>query len=411
LVFLVRLVIHCGFAACKDTGAFLTPPQPFHPNGPERFGDRPDFCPLFPASIARIAAWLPSGRDRDLAARLLSGMIRRFATSDGDGQSMVDRAALAAHFDSILDDATIPELPSHYRGKVRDNYDLPDGRRIIIATDRLSAFDRILTALPFKGQVLTQTARFWFEATGDLCPNHVIDYPDPNVLVCRRLKIMPVEVVVRDYLAGTTSTSILSMYKAGKRQMYGLTLPDGLKPNQKLPHTIITPTSKEFDGGHDEPLTEAEIIGRGLLTAAQWQEVTEHAHALFARGREMAAARGLILVDTKYEFGFDDSGRIILADEIHTPDSSRYWFADSYPARFASGEAPQSFDKDFVRSWVTARCDPYTDPIPEIPRDIVLDAAEVYIEAFETITGHRFELPADVRPVLPRIRTSLAAYF
>src|SRR5579859_5610832 len=155
---------------------------------------------------------------------------------------MVDRAALAAHFDSILDDATIPELPNHYRGKVRDNYDLPDGRRIIIATDRLSAFDRILTAIPFKGQVLTQTARFWFEATADLCPNHVIDYPDPNVLVCRRLKIMPVEVVVRDYLAGTTSTSILSMYKAGKREMYGLTLPDGLKPNQKLPQTIITPT-------------------------------------------------------------------------------------------------------------------------------------------------------------------------
>jgi phosphoribosylaminoimidazole-succinocarboxamide synthase len=324
---------------------------------------------------------------------------------------MVDRAALAAHFDSILKDATIPELPNHYRGKVRDNYDLPDGRRIIVATDRLSAFDIILTALPFKGQVLTQTARFWFEATADLCPNHVIDYPDPNVLVCRRLRIMPVEVVVRDYLAGTTSTSILSMYKAGQRQMYGLTLPDGLQPNQKLPHTIITPTSKEFDGGHDEPLTEAEIVGRGLLTAAQWQEVTERAHALFARGRAMAAARGLILVDTKYEFGFDEAGRIILADEIHTPDSSRYWFADSYPARYAAGQAPQSFDKDFVRSWVTARCDPYKDAIPEIPRDVVLAAAAVYIEAFETITGQAFALPAAAGPVLPRIRANLAPFF
>jgi phosphoribosylaminoimidazole-succinocarboxamide synthase len=324
---------------------------------------------------------------------------------------MVDRAALAAHFDSILDDATIPELPNHYRGKVRDNYDLPDGRRVIIATDRLSAFDRILTALPFKGQVLTQTARFWFEATADLCPNHVIEYPDPNVLVCRRLKIMPVEVVVRDYLAGTTSTSILSMYKAGKREMYGLTLPDGLTPNQKLPRTIITPTSKEFDGGHDEPLTAAEIVGRGLLTQAQWQEVTERAYALFARGREMAAARGLILVDTKYEFGFDESGRIILADEIHTPDSSRYWFADSYPARFAAGAAPQSFDKDFVRSWVTARCDPYKDPIPEIPRDIVLAAAAVYIEAFETITGRVFEIPGRPVEVLDRIRANLADLF
>jgi phosphoribosylaminoimidazole-succinocarboxamide synthase len=324
---------------------------------------------------------------------------------------MVDRAALAAHFDSILSDATIPELPNHYRGKVRDNYDLPDGRRVIIATDRLSAFDRILTALPFKGQVLTQTARFWFEATSDLCPNHVIEYPDPNVLICRRLKIMPVEVVVRDYLAGTTSTSILSMYKAGQRAMYGLTLPDGLEPNQKLPRTIITPTSKEFDGGHDEPLTAAEIVGRGLLTPAQWQEVTERAQALFARGRDMAAARGLILVDTKYEFGFDDAGNIILADEIHTPDSSRYWFADSYPARFAAGAAPQSFDKDFVRSWVTARCDPYKDPIPEIPRDIVLAAAAVYIEAFETITGKLFEIPARPVEVLGRIRANLATLF
>ena len=324
---------------------------------------------------------------------------------------MVDRSALAAHFDSILDDATISELPNHYRGKVRDNYDLPDGRRVIVATDRLSAFDRILTALPFKGQVLTQTARFWFEATGDLCPNHVIEYPDPNVLVCRRLKIMPVEVVVRDYLAGTTSTSVLSMYKAGKREMYGLSLPEGLKPNQKLPETIITPTSKEFDGGHDEPLTAAEIVERGLLTAAQWQEVTERAHALFARGREMAAARGLILVDTKYEFGFDEAGNIILADEIHTPDSSRYWFADSYPACFAAGEAPQSFDKDFVRSWVTARCDPYKDPIPEIPRDIVLAAAAVYIEAFETITGKVFEVPTGAVKVLERIRSNIAAFF
>jgi phosphoribosylaminoimidazole-succinocarboxamide synthase len=324
---------------------------------------------------------------------------------------MVDRAALAALFDSILDDATIPELPNHYRGKVRENYDLPDGRRIIIATDRLSAFDRILTAVPFKGQVLTQTARFWFEATADLCPNHVIAYPDPNVLLCRRLNIMPVEIVIRDYLAGTTSTSILSMYRAGRREMYGITLPDGLRPNEKLPHTILTPTTKAFDGGHDEPLSAEEIVGRGLLTAAQWQEVSAKAHALFARGREMAAARGLILVDTKYEFGFDNAGNIVLADEIHTPDSSRYWFRDTYAARFAAGEALQSFDKDFVRSWVAARCDPYKDSVPEIPREIVLEAARLYIEAFETITGQRLVLPAQPEPVLARIRANLAQFF
>jgi phosphoribosylaminoimidazole-succinocarboxamide synthase len=324
---------------------------------------------------------------------------------------MVDRAALAAHFGNILDDATVPELPAHYRGKVRDNYDLPDGRRIIIATDRLSAFDRILTAIPFKGQILTQIARFWFEATGDLCPNHVLSYPDPNVLICRRLRIMPVEIVVRDYLAGTTSTSILSMYKAGQREMYGMRFPDGLRPNQKLAQTIITPTTKEFDGGHDEPLTEAQIVERGLLTDAQWQEVTQLTLSLFARGREMAAARGLILVDTKYEFGFDSAGNIILADEIHTPDSSRYWFQESYQSRFEAGEPPQSFDKDFVRSWVTQRCDPYRDPIPPIPREIVLDAARIYIEAFETITGKSFKIPTQVVPVLDRIRGNLAGFF
>lgn len=323
----------------------------------------------------------------------------------------ISAADLAPYADYVLPDAAIPELPNHYRGKVRENYDLPDGRRIIIATDRLSAFDRILTTVPLKGQVLTQLARYWFEQTGDLCPNHVIAYPDPNVLLCRRLTIMPVEVVVRDYLAGTTSTSILSMYRAGRREMYGHRLPDGLRPNQKLPQTILTPTSKAFDAGHDEELTPAQIVDGGLLPRAQWEEVSALALALFARGREMAAQRGLILVDTKYEFGVDAEGRVVLADEIHTPDSSRYWFAGSYPGRFEAGEAPQSFDKDFVRSWVVARCDPYRDPIPEIPREVRLDAARIYIEAFETITGSPFPLPSPDRPALARIRESLRGYF
>jgi phosphoribosylaminoimidazole-succinocarboxamide synthase len=324
---------------------------------------------------------------------------------------MVDVAELAAYAENILRDATIAELPNHYRGKVRDNYDLPDGRRIIVATDRLSAFDSIITAIPLKGQVLTQVARFWFEATADVCPNHVIDYPDPNVLVCRRLSIMPVEIVVRDYLAGTTSTSILSMYRGGRREMYGARFPDGMRDNEKLPATIITPTTKAFDGGHDEELTPEAIVGRKLLSDAQWQEVSALALALFARGREIAARHGLILVDTKYEFGFDADGRIILADEIHTPDSSRYWLASSYERRFAAGEKPESFDKDFVRSWVVARCDPYKDPIPEIPREVVLEAARVYIDVFETITGRRFPLPPPDIKVLDRIRAALAPYF
>ena len=324
---------------------------------------------------------------------------------------MVNPDLLARHLDLVLDEATLPELPNHYRGKVRDNYDLPDGRRIIIATDRLSAFDRNIAAIPFKGQVLTQIARFWFDQTAELCPNHVIEYPDPNVLVCRRLDILPVEVVVRDYLAGTTATSIWSMYKAGHREIYGVRFPDGLRENEKLPQTIITPTTKARDGEHDAPITAEEILAQGLLTEAQWREVSERAFALFARGRDIAARRGLILVDTKYEFGLDPAGRILLGDEIHTPDSSRYWFAETYPRRFAAGEPPDSFDKDFLRRWVAARCDPYRDPIPPIPREVIAETARIYIGAFETITGESFAPSEPDLPVLDRIRANLRRYF
>ena len=317
---------------------------------------------------------------------------------------------LVPYAHQVLREATLPELPNHYRGKVRDNYDLPDGRRVLITSDRISAFDRALAAIPFKGQVLTQTARYWFEKTADLCPNHVIAYPDPNVVVGQRLEILPVEVVVRGYLAGTTSTSILTRYRAGERAMYGHRFPDGLQPNARLPQAIITPTTKAFDGGHDEPLTEGEILERKLLTPEQWRTVSDAALALFARGQALAAERGLILADTKYEFGTDGQGRIVLADEIHTPDSSRYWFAQSYPARFAAGAAPESFDKDFVRNWVVARCDPYADPIPEIPADVVLETAAVYIRAYETITGARFVLPDPAEEPIARIRRNIAAY-
>jgi phosphoribosylaminoimidazole-succinocarboxamide synthase len=324
---------------------------------------------------------------------------------------VLDREALAAHLDNVLADATIAELSNHYRGKVRDNYDLADGRRVIIATDRLSAFDRILTAIPCKGQVLTQIARFWFDETRDICPNHVIDYPDPNVVVCRRLDILPVEIVVRDYLTGTTGTSIWPMYKSGRREIYGIRFPDGLRENQKLPETIITPTTKATEGEHDEPVTPDQIIRRGLLTREQWDSVSELALALFARGRAIAAERGLILVDTKYEFGLDRAGRIILADEIHTPDSSRYWIGDTYERRFAAGEAPDTLDKDFLRRWVTARCDPYRDPIPEIPTEVILETARVYIDAYETITGKTFGPPSPDVPILARIRANLTRYF
>ena len=320
-------------------------------------------------------------------------------------------AALKARANEVLADATIPELPNHYRGKVRDNYDLPDGRRIIIASDRISAFDKILAEIPFKGQVLTQTARWWFEQTADICPNHVLAHPDPNVVIGQTLTMLPVEIVVRGYLAGTTSTSILTLYNKGQRTIYGHSLPDGMRANQTLPATIITPTSKAFDGGHDEPLTAEEIIAQKLLTADQWETLSRYALALFARGQALAAQRGLILADAKYEFGVDKAGRILLADEIHTPDSSRFWFAESYQQRFEADDAPESLDKDFVRRWVAARCDPYKDPIPEIPPEVVVETAAVYIQAFETITGQTFEFPPAGAAPLERIRGALAEFF
>lgn len=311
----------------------------------------------------------------------------------------------------ILSEAHFPELPNYYRGKVRENYDLPDGSRIIISTDRLSAFDRILTCIPYKGQVLTQTARYWFEKTADICPNHVIAYPDPAVVVGKRLDILPVEIVVRGYLAGTTGTSILTLYKKGERQMYGVTLPDGMKDNEKLATPIITPTSKAFDGGHDEPLTPEQIVSEGLLSQDQWDTLSSYALALFARGQMLAAERGLILVDTKYEFGTDETGRIILADEIHTPDSSRYWIGATYDQSFRAGTRPESFDKDFVRSWVAERCDPYKDDIPEIPQSLIEETSKVYIRAYEAITGEAFVPDDTCATPLARVRANLAAWF
>jgi phosphoribosylaminoimidazole-succinocarboxamide synthase len=201
------------------------------------------------------------------------------------------------------------------------------------------------------------------------------------------------------------------MYRAGRREIYGIPFPDGLRANQKLPSTIVTPTTKAADGEHDLPLTAAEILDRRLLTAGQWRSVSETALALFARGRGLARERGLILADTKYEFGFDAAGRIVLADEIHTPDSSRYWLAASYQQRFAAAEPPDSLDKDFVRRWVAARCDPYREPVPPIPRAVVAEAARLYVEAYETITGEPIELPDPTVAVIDRIRARLVPYF
>ena len=317
------------------------------------------------------------------------------------------RAALA----NCLTDAEFPELPNFQRGKVRDSYDLPDGRRVMIATDRQSAFDIVLAAVPFKGQVLNETALFWFEETRDICPNHVIDYPDPNVAVAKRLEMLPVEMVVRDYLTGSTETSIWPMYERGKRLMYGHEFPDGLVKNQKLSDTILTPTTKADMGGHDAPITMAEIIEQNLLSQNVWEELAEKSLALFARGREIAASNGLILVDTKYEFGVDVNGQITIADEIHTPDSSRYWMADSYVAKMEAGENPENLDKEFLRLWISERCDPYKDDIPEIPEETLMAFSGKYVKLFEQVTGRNFEKSSGDQSIRDRVRDSLARAF
>lgn len=327
---------------------------------------------------------------------------------------MTDRQTLhriiRARLHDVLVDAEFPELPGFGRGKVRDHYDLSDGRRIMVATDRQSAFDQVLAAVPFKGQVLTSAARFWFEATADLVPNHVLEYPDPNVMIVKKLKMLPIEVVVRDYLTGSTSTSIWSMYRIGNRRPYGVPLADGMKKNEKLPLTVITPTTKGAMGEHDVPITPQEIVERELLTACQWQDVKKAALALFARGREIAAQHGLILVDTKYEFGYDENGVLTIADEIHTPDSSRYWVAESYERRFTLGQEPDSLDKEFLRLWISERCDPYKEPIPEIPDETLVDFSARYIALYEHVSGKNFEIPLSGEPVRERVRRNLKRY-
>lgn len=317
--------------------------------------------------------------------------------------------------DNCLVDAEYSELPGYQRNKVRDSYQLPDGRRILIATDRQSAFDQVLAAVPYKGQVLTQTARYWFDQTADVCPNHVISYPDPNVVMVRELDMLPIELVVRSYLTGSTNTSLWPMYDRGERILYGHDFPDGMQKNQKLARPIITPTTKAVEGGHDTPITELEILQTQLVTTEQWHKLAESSLALFARGQELAAQKGLILVDTKYEFGLDEDGTIVVADEIHTPDSSRFWIADSYQDRFDVGEEPDSLDKEFLRLWIVSQCDPYQDPIPEIPAETLVEFSNKYIALFECLTGLEFDKPDPMVSVRDRIYEALAkelpAYF
>lgn len=303
---------------------------------------------------------------------------------------MVDREMFRKALPVCLERTALDALGKKYEGKVRDNYSTADGRRYLVTTDRISAFDRVLGTLPLKGQVLNRLAAHWFEVTRDIAPNHVIDVPDPNVLVARECEPLPVELVMRAYITGVTSTSIWTHYQKGARVFCGHRLPDGLTKNQALPEPILTPSTKAEKGGHDISASRDEILAMGHITARDFDAAAEIAKALFAKGQKDCAERGLILADTKYEMGKDRSGNIVVIDEIHTPDSSRFWFKDSYEERRAKGEEPESFDKEYVRRWLSAQGFTGDGPIPTIPDEVRVEAALRYAVAFERITGTDF---------------------
>jgi len=294
-----------------------------------------------------------------------------------------------------------------YEGKVRDNYLLGD-KRIIITTDRISAFDRVLCTLPFKGQVLNQTSAFWFEKTKNIVKNHVIEVPDPNVTIARECKLIPVEMVVRGYLTGVTTTSAWYNYEKGIRNFCGNILPEGMAKNQKFDKPIITPSTKAEKGSHDESVSGEEIIKRGLVGKEMYNKIEKTAIALYNFGNKLVTKNNLILVDTKYEFGLDEGGNLTLIDEIHTPDSSRFWIKDTYEKLFAEGKDPDKLDKEYVRQWLADKGFIGEGKIPKIPDDVKVEASKRYITAYEMITGRGFK--TEVGDVKERIKGNLKSY-
>ena len=293
-------------------------------------------------------------------------------------------------------------------GKVRDQYDLGD-KIALITTDRQSAFDRVLASIPFKGQVLNQTSAWWFEQTKNIIQNHVIDVTDPNVTLAKKCDVFPIEFVVRGYITGSTSTALWTVYNNGDREYCGNILPEGLVKNQKLDTTMLTPTTKNET--HDHPIAPDEITNKGWMTREDWNFCSKKALELFSFGQKKAAEHGLVLVDTKYEMGRDPDGNIILIDEIHTPDSSRYWIAKTYKERMAAGHEPQNIDKEFLRLWFVDNCDAYNDTtLPEAPVELVIKLSSRYIYLYETITGNQFLFHDSEKSVQERINKNMKGY-
>ena len=297
------------------------------------------------------------------------------------------------------------DLPGQVSGKVREIWPLPGQRRLLVTTDRLSAFDRIIGLVPHKGQVLNQLAAWWFEQVADLVSSHVISVPDPNALIAVDASPLPIEVVVRARLTGSTSTAVLPRYLAGERDMYGHRFPDGLTPHGPLPSPIITPTTKALAGEHDEPTTSEEILERGLVEPALWEEIQAVALAIFARGQAIAAGAGFVLADTKYEFGLSPEGRLLIIDEMHTPDSSRYWDASTLDDRLAEGNAPDGYDKEPVRLALKAAGYSGDGEPPDLGEQVWIDTSARYVELYERITGEAF-VPA-AQPAQQRIEDNL----
>ena len=293
-------------------------------------------------------------------------------------------------------------------GKVRDQYDLGDALALI-TTDRQSAFDRVLASIPFKGQVLNLASAWWFDETEHIIDNHIINVADPNVIVAKKCKVFPIEFVVRGFITGSTSTSLWTVYNNGDREYCGNSLPEGLKKNQKLVKNMLTPTTKEEH--HDRPISPAEIVSENWMTQEDWDYCSEKAMELFEFGQKKAKENGMILVDTKYEMGKDEDGNILLIDEIHTPDSSRYWIAETYEERMSSGQEPQNIDKEFLRLWFVDNCDPYNDKeLPPAPDELIIELSSRYIYLYETITGSVFPFPDRGKAVQERINENLKEY-
>jgi phosphoribosylaminoimidazole-succinocarboxamide synthase len=317
---------------------------------------------------------------------------------------MINQKSLLQILPHALQTTNLP-LPGRTSGKVRDWYDVSADRRLFVTTDRLSAFDRILACVPYKGQVLNQLTNWWFDQTADIIPNHKISVPDPNAVVAELVEPFLVEVIVRGYITGVTSTALWYRYSLGEREIYGYRFPENLHKNERLPEPIITPTTKGGATGHDERLTCAEVVEKGLLDAATWDQVQQAALAIFKRGQQVALQAGLILVDTKYEFGRAADGRVVLIDEVHTPDSSRFWKADTYEQRFAAGQEPENFDKEFVRLAYAEKGYRGDGAIPQMPDELWVAASERYIAIYEMLTGQAFE--AGDYPIEPRLLDNL----